>query len=432
MMQFLTEQLRRISNRPLLRSVALLSGSTAAAQGLTVLVAPLLARLYTPEDFGLLGVFVSLFSILVAINSLRYELAIPLPEEDSSAAHLTVLVILLVIITTVLFGLLLFAGGAAFFAAINAPQLSAYSGLLLVCLLGAGFYMALNYWAARRKQFAAIARTKVSQGLSQAGAQVVFGLLGWQPLGLLLGYTLGQVVGGWSLARLIWQQDADVFRQVNGAGMRAAALRYRRFPLLATGSSLLNVLGIQLPVILFTLIYGTQIGGWFSLGQRLIALPMTLVGAAISQVYFSTASELARHDPVALNRFFDRVTRQLVLTGLPPVLLIALTGPDLFALLLGAEWRSAGIYVQIMAPMFWAQFVMSSLSQNIYVLEWQGIQFAWDGLRVLTVLAVFGSAIADPYPIERLIALYSGATFALYGALYWFNKRGLRARMRQG
>ncbi|MBL8166210.1 MAG: oligosaccharide flippase family protein [Anaerolineae bacterium] len=426
------EWLRRIYNRPLLRSVALLSGSTAAAQGLTVLVAPLLARLYTPEDFGLLGVFVSIFSILVAINSLRYELAIPLPEEDSSAAHLTVLVILLVIITTVLFGLLLLAGGDALFAVINAPQLSAYSGLLLICLLGAGFYLALNYWAARRKFFSAIARTKVSQGVSLAGTQVLFGLLGWQPLGLLLGYKLGQITGCLALARLIWQRDADHFRQVNAAQLREVAVRYRRFPLLANWSSLLNVIGAQLPVIMLTVVYGTQVSGWFSLGQRLIALPMTLVGASIGQVYFSTASDLARQDPVALNRFFNRTARRLFWLGLLPMLVIALSGPGLFALVLGEEWRAAGSYVQIMAPMFWMQFVVSSLSQNIYVLEWQGIQFAWDGLRLLVLFALFGLAIVGHYPVEWLIAGYSAAMFALYGLLYWLNKRGLHARMRKG
>jgi O-antigen/teichoic acid export membrane protein len=299
-------------------------------------------------------------------------------------------------------------------------------------LFGAGFYLALNYWAVRRKLFAAIARTKVSQGVSLVGGQVLFGLLGWQPLGLLLGYTLGQITGGLSLARLIWRQDADHFRQVNVTQLRAVAIRYRRFPLLASWSSLLNVLGVQLPIIMLTLIYEPQISGWFSLGQRLIALPMTLIGASIGQVYFASASDLARKDPVALNGFFDRTARRLFWVGLLPMLVIALGGPGLFALVLGEAWRAAGSYAQIMAPMFWLQFIVSSLSQNIYVLEWQGIQFAWDGLRLLVLLALFGLAIVGHYPVEWLIAGYSAAMFALYGLLYWLNKRGLHARMRKG
>ena len=80
-----------VPRRSFVRSVSLLVGGTAVSQALTVLAAPLLTRLYAPDDFGLLGGFVSLVATLGAFLTLRYSLAIPLPESDDDAAHLAIL-----------------------------------------------------------------------------------------------------------------------------------------------------------------------------------------------------------------------------------------------------------------------------------------------------------------------------------------------------
>ena len=76
--------------------VSLLVGGTAGAQVLTVLAAPLLTRLYSSEDFGFLSVYTSLLALIGVISSLRYELAIPLLEDDGEAAKVAVLSLIFV------------------------------------------------------------------------------------------------------------------------------------------------------------------------------------------------------------------------------------------------------------------------------------------------------------------------------------------------
>ena len=49
---------------------------------LATLASPLVTRLYTPDDYGVFAAFASISTILLAINSLRYELAITLPGDD--------------------------------------------------------------------------------------------------------------------------------------------------------------------------------------------------------------------------------------------------------------------------------------------------------------------------------------------------------------
>ena len=76
------------------RSVGVLAGGTAVAQGIGVLALPLITRLYTPEDFSVLAVFSSIVAIVSVAACLRLEIAIPLPETDEDAANLLALALI--------------------------------------------------------------------------------------------------------------------------------------------------------------------------------------------------------------------------------------------------------------------------------------------------------------------------------------------------
>ena len=127
------------------RGVVVLAGGTALGQLIAALSSPILTRFYTPGDFGVLATFISIFSLLLTVNSFRYELAITLPEDDGDAANITVLVLLLVISTTIVFGLVFLIFGGQLTSWLNISSLQPYLGLLLISLFGAGFYQAFNY-----------------------------------------------------------------------------------------------------------------------------------------------------------------------------------------------------------------------------------------------------------------------------------------------
>ena len=50
-----------------LKAVSVLMGGTAFAQLLSVLITPLLTRLYSPNDFALLAIYISLHAIFSVI-----------------------------------------------------------------------------------------------------------------------------------------------------------------------------------------------------------------------------------------------------------------------------------------------------------------------------------------------------------------------------
>ena len=400
------------------RSVAILAGGTALGQAPVLLASPVLTRLYSPEDFGVLAVYVSILSTLVVVASLRYEMAIPLPESEETAANLLVLSLATVVGMSLLFSVGIWLLQDQIVGWINTPTLRPYLWLLPLGLLGAGAYRVLNYWAVRREAFTHVARTKLSQGLAMMLTQVGLGFLKLGPVGLLLGDVVGRSAGCGTLASLTLRRDRATIKQTSLKEMRLASIRYRKFPLLASGSSLLNSAGLQLPAILLAAFYGTQVAGWFALGQRVLGIPIALIGWSVAQVYMGEVSRLARDNPTALRQLFMKTAQKLLLVGVGPTVLLMFSGPQLFMLVFGEAWREAGVYLQLLGLMFLIQFVAFPLSQTLVLLERQDLQVAWDtGRLVLTVSAL---AIASSTGLESIaaIVLYSAAMTVAYAALF--------------
>ena len=79
-----------LKNNPIVKSeflknvFTLLSGATIA-QIITLIAIPILTRIYTPEDFGYIAIYLSIANIVAAISTGRYELSIMLPEKRIEA-----------------------------------------------------------------------------------------------------------------------------------------------------------------------------------------------------------------------------------------------------------------------------------------------------------------------------------------------------------
>jgi O-antigen/teichoic acid export membrane protein len=429
MMQALNKLKTFLPKNSFVRSVLVLAGGTALGQLITLLASPFITRLYTAEDFGLLAVFTSLLGIFLVVASWRYEFAVPLPEDDKDAAALLVLslVIVMVMSLVTLAVVLLFPDALA--NLLGSPQLAPYLWLLPLSLVAAGTYQVISYWSIRQKHFKQLSVTKLTQSLWLVAVQLGLGFLGLRPLGLFVGDLVGRFGGSGSLARLAWKQSKDTFKLVRVADLRSVAYRYRKFPLLSSGSSLLNAAGLQLPAILFASLFGPQIAGWFALSQRLVAIPSVLIGRSVLQVYMNEAARLANTDAAGLKKLFLQTTTKLLQISIAPCLLMVAFGGLAFSLVFGKEWFEAGRYLQVLSIMFLAQFVTFPISQTLIILEKQGWQLAWDTLRFVLVVV----SIAVPYamgvnPFWSVVS-YSAAMLVAYVVLFQLSLFAVNKRI---
>lgn len=401
------ERLReRLPKGSFARGAVLLGGSLVFSQLLLVLISPLLTRLYTPEDFGVLSVYSSCLSVLLVVGSLLYELAIPLPSSDGEAANLLALSLTVVTGSSLLSGGLLLLFGEALAAWTQTPGLLPLLWLLPLSLFGAGAYQAFNMWATRRKSFGAVAKTRMRQSVGAAVTQVGLGAALPGPTGLLAGDAVSRMVGSSTLARGALKESREALGQVSWAGMRAMAKRYRRFPLLSTWPTLMNAVLLQVPAFLLTSTYGAHVVGWYALAQRVLGMPLYIIGTAVSQAYMGEAARLAQEDRSLVTGLFWKTIKNLALIGLPLLLLIAWAAPWCFALVFGEEWRESGTYIRALAVLFFLQLLSIPVSNNLMIFERQDLHLLREVIRgAMMAAAVMIDLFLHLQPLTAVLLL---------------------------
>ncbi|HTY08889.1 MAG TPA: lipopolysaccharide biosynthesis protein [Candidatus Edwardsbacteria bacterium] len=369
------------------RSVSILVGGTGVGQLLLIASSPLLTRLYTPEAFGQFQVYFSLMMFVALTATWKYELAVLLPDSDETAARLLAGIMAIVLGMSVVFaGAMWWFKGSGLLPAQYQP-LRPYWWLLPFSYCGAGLYLALSYWALRRKDYSLVATTKVTQSASLVLTQLAGGLLRIGVLGLLAGDTIGRINGTIRLLLSAWRQARQYIAGMTVRGVWDALARYRRFPQLSLGASLINTAGSSLPPLMMAQWFGPGVLGWFALVDRVMGMPAAVIGQAASQVFMSEAAPLVTADPRRLQALFLKTVRKLALLGLGPCLVVVAVAPLLFSWIFGQSWHEAGIYARILVAMHYVAFVAWPLTPTLNLLEHQHWQLAWDILRLAATAA---------------------------------------------
>lgn len=393
-----TSAARRLRERVLARlspsgrGVFTILGGTAGGQALALAVAPVLSRLYSPSDFGVFTILSSLVAVVGTVSTLRFDLAIPLPKRERDAQGLVALGLISTAVTFGLTSAIVGLGGADFARAFGQSSLMPWLWFVPMTSCLMGVYLVLNQLAIRHRRYKAIGRRNLLQSAAMVATQVLAGLVGMRAGGLVLGLGVGQATSALSLVGGSGLFSADAKEGRHRDRLRAVARRYRRFPLILTASGLLNVLGLQLPVLLIAYWYGSSVAGWTGLTQRVLSLPVMLVGTAIAQVYIGELSRVVRDDPAGAARLFRATSRRLLIAAAVPAIVLLVAGPQLFALVFGAEWRTSGQYAQALALSLASQLVAVPVSQTLTVLERQVTQLAWDGGRLVLLTAAVGAS----------------------------------------
>lgn len=393
----------------------MIAGS-GAGQLIALAVLPILSRLYSKQDFGLLTGFIAITSITGTFVVFRLEAAIPLPKSDRIAAAVAWLGIGIGAAGSLAIGLLGPVVAEPFAAMFSLPDLAPVWWWVAAATFAIVLDKVLLTWMVREKRYQALAARNFLQGVGQAGFQVGFGYAPFKSVGLLVGWILGRVV---ALGGLFSRGGLLAQGLPRPRDLAHAWRRYRRFPLVASWAALLNVLGQQAPFLVLGAYYGQATLGLIGVTTRVLTAPATLIGQAVSRVFQGEGSDAIRLGTKPLRPILRTNVKALSAISLPIAIVLAAFSPPLFSFVLGAEWREAGVYAQILAFGYAAQLIVSPISQTLLILEKQGAQLAWDASRlVVTVGGPLVAALLGASPTVAVATLSAGFVVC-YGALWW-------------
>jgi O-antigen/teichoic acid export membrane protein len=426
MMPFLR---RLLPKGRLQRAVLVLMTSSAFGQLLVFAASPLLTRLYTPADFGVLGVFTALLMVFGIAVSLRYELAIPLAEDKARMANLLALSLVIALLVSALFGVSVWLWRDLITGWLNTEALRPLLWLLPVGLLAMGCNRALIHWAIWRQAFGQIARRQIGRSVGQVTVQIGSGYLALGPLGLLVGQIIGQSAGTITLSLAFARMEGKLWRTVRLRDMARAATRFGNLPTLGVGAALLSNVGRYAPALLVAALYGAQVAGWFALAQRILSAPV-YVSDAVARVYLSEAPRRARAEGPGIYKLFKTTTWRLLAFGVLALGLLIIAGPQLFGLIFGPVWTEAGRYAQFLAFVSLGQLVVGPIAQTLTVLERQDLQLACNALRLALLLLIFFAAYQLTWSPMLTIAVLSIGMTACHILLFVMTRFVLLMHLR--
>ena len=367
------------------RNVLTLMTGTTIAQAIPIAISPILTRIYTPKDFGIFALYISISSIFATIATGRYELAIMLPKKDEDAINIVVLSIILSLVISLLTFIIVFFFNSQITAILGNEEIKNWLYFIPLTVLLTGIYQAFNYWSNRKKQYRRLVSSKVIQSTTTATTNLSLGFSGLGSNGLIFGGILGQAIATSVLIKMVLAKDKAKFKYTNKLKVFALAKKYKKLPFLSLPNALIDAIRVSGINILMTTFYSVTVLGQFSLAWKMIQVPMGIVGASLAQVFFQ---KVATTDSTHLMHLTQNLISKSILVAMPIFLIIYFFATDIFIIVFGKEWVIAGEIASILTPWLFLNFLTSPLGNIFIVLNKQEIVLGVSVLYMLLPLSI--------------------------------------------
>lgn len=395
-------------NGVFIRQVAKLASGTALAQIINIACLPILARIYSPNDFGTFAIFLACVAILTSVSTLKYEYAILDASNSKLAKHCTILTIascIVVLIPMSIIFVSLYLFKFSFFG---------LDFIMIACLalaiITTNTFTSLYYWCNRIEQYSYMTKGRVYAAFSAAFVSILFGLTTAKNInGLVVGSLVGMLFNAFYLFyKLKISFKSDV--QVTLRGLCELSIKLKRFPLYLVPSTLLDRVAAQIHIFVFSSVFGGAVAGAMGVYNRVIGLPVSIIGNSIGDVFKRKASELIRQGK-SCRRLYLKTAFTLLCLGFPVSVTLFFFAPTIFVFVLGEQWLQAGEIASFLALNFLFAFVVSPLAGLLYLEKNQKYDL------VIQILLISTLSIGMYYAVVKSsleLALYSyGFSFIL-------------------
>lgn len=357
------------------RGVGVLVAGVGISQVIAFAGSPVVSRIYDPEAFGELAVFMSVVGILGILGTGRLDLAIPVQKTPREASATCLLGFVLAAAVS----LLAFGALAVLVRFRNeAPLMGGAWALVAPAAFATSGWRLLNYWFTAREAYTGISISYIGRAVAILGVQLALALLIAPRAGMLVGgQTVGLLVAFLILLGPTFAQRLRIeWSTLRGPELRAAARRSREFLGFGTAQALTNALSQNAIVFVMAALFTTEALGQVSQAMRLMMFPVYLLADAVRRVVYQQMA--ATQDRDRRYRIWQTATLGLLPIALALVAVVSAAGPRLFALFLGAEWEPAGQYARILAPPIAVAIIHPPTTMALPLLGLQALHFRFE------------------------------------------------------
>lgn len=395
------------------RNVTVIATGTVIAQIITLLLIPLITRLYGPEAYGIMGTFMSMLAIIIPVAALTLPSGIVLPKNSIEAIDIIKASLRISKILSVVVIILLIFFYNVIADILNLESVSILLFLIPVVILTACISQVLRQWLIRQSEFNILSKISIFEPLIIYGGMVTVGFffpLAWV---LIVFIAAKSAVSALLIFLSLSKKKDNIFTKIRErkSNLKKTLYKFRDFPLFRAPQELINATSQNLPVLMLATLIGPAAAGFYSIGRTALSIPSQFIGNAVGDVFYPRVAKAANTNENITN-LLQKATLTLFIIGVIPFGTVMIFGPELFSLVFGDDWYIAGQYARWLSIWILFNFSNKACIRVLPVLSAQGFHLKF---TITTLVIRLMSLLWGLYFYQSdLVAI---ALFGLSGAI---------------
>lgn len=311
------------------KSIVKLMSASVFVQVLNLLFIPILARIYTVEDFGVFGIVSSGVLILATVCGFKYEQAILISNNQNDgyvSFILSNLIAFTINVISLLVIIFLYCIGFLEFFYIFIPILSCLTFLM----------ESLTLYISLQSKYTFLSISRVAVSISNNVSKSFIGYFFSNGFGLIYGQFIGLMTFVFIYLKYSFKKISPRVRKKD---LTEHLLRDKRFATIYLPQSILNVLTHNLPAIILSLKFDPIVIGKVWMIIRILQLPLGVIGDTFKNVF----TPILNHHKNK-NEVFIKVTFGMFFIAIAAIVITNSLSAYIFPLVLGNEWDGVDVY----------------------------------------------------------------------------------------
>ncbi|MBO7055184.1 MAG: oligosaccharide flippase family protein [Bacteroidales bacterium] len=413
------QKIKEFTSSEMTKNSAKLLSASVIVQIIGLLIYPILTRLYSPENFGMINLFLSISGVLTIFSTAEFQYSIVLPKSEERAVacfhvgFFCACAFFVILLCTIPFS-------ESIAQIFNAPDLAHWYWGIPIFVLLSSLWILLNYWYTRQKQFGAISKYQITQCVTNAGAKCGFGFAGFLNGGLIFSALLSPFIAlCFSIANMGKKIIKPLFvidKEENFKALR----EYANFPKYSLPRAIINYISCNLLILLLTPVFGLTDIGFLGMALTLAFRPINMISESLYKVFYQKTAEHVQNKE-HISDFFKRYFTVIFLCIIPLLVIIGFFINEIIVFLLGSMWNETADIILYMMPWLIATCFFSPICYLADVFQKQNIGLFLEILLIVARLAGIFIGIAQN-DFHLAILWYSVASLlvtAIQIGWYW-------------
>ena len=404
------DKLRIIRKNEFFQNVVDLFTGNAISQGITLLSIPILTRIYSPEEFGVVALFIGFINVLAVASNGRYDMAIVLPKKNGEAFHILVGSIVVSFVFSGLSLIFIYIFYNKLVALFGANAYRSIVWLIPLCVFLVGSHKSLYYWFSRTRSFKFMGNTRIVQSAGQTGVRLGHDIFSNGHWGLAIGFIVGEVLSWGMLIIKIFRKEFWRFKYISLKSTIKSLKEYYNFPLFLMPMGVLNSFAVYLLIFALSLVTTSTMVGHYERAWRVINFPLSIISASFGSVFYEKMNRTENRHRFYIYSYLGNLLLASII--LFPV---AIWGESIFGFILGSDWAIAGRIARVILPLTIFSYATECISTIFSVVKRNQLLLIWQ--IVYLIFAVGWIYISKEIDLFLVLKIYSIGGAFLYAFL---------------